>query len=86
MSMKADLKKSSERKSDIIKDKLEIINLFQNNAISHLKLNTGKKAQFTKECLSADEGLQSAQYPNEEQLSPSIPVWEAMVTTFLEII
>ena len=68
--MKVDPRKSSEHKSDIIRFKLEIINLFQNNSISHLRLNTGTKSQVMKECLPAGGGLQDAQCPSEDELCP----------------
>lgn len=74
MSMKVDPRKSSEHKSDIIKFKLEIIHLFQNNSTNssspHLRLNTGTESQVMKECLPVGGGLQDAQCPNEDQLSP----------------
>lgn len=89
MSMKVD-PRNSEHKSDIIKFKLEIIHLFQNNSInnsiSHLKLDTGTKSQVMKECLPVGRGLQDAQCPNEDQLSPWIPPWELLVTAFLEMV
>lgn len=73
MRMKVDPRKSSEHKSAIIKFNLELISLFQNNSISHLRLKYRHKSQVIKECLPAGRGLQDAQCPNEDQLSPWIP-------------